>query len=123
MKKLLAKLQTDKGLPLLLVVLAVAAGLLFLLPSSSEPDGMTAEEIRISRILSDIQGAGETRISIHYSEKNASFGSTASAPAGAVIVSRGAGNMAVRLRLTEAARALLSLNDENIAVFPMEEAE
>lgn len=116
MKKWLDKFPCKKPLPLLFLLLAAAAGVLLLLPGPSST-AMTAEEMRISRTLSAIDGAGETRISIHYAA--ASYGSNQ--PVGAVIVSRGAGNMAVKLRLMQAAETLLGLNGGCVAVFEMEE--
>lgn len=117
MNKLLEKLKNGKTLPFLLF-LSVLGVLVFSLPVQPNT-GMTAEEKRISSTLSGIAGAGKTVISIHYAP--AAYGKESSAPLGAVVVSQGAGNMAVRLRLMEAAQTLLGLESGQVAVYPMEE--
>ena len=121
MNKLLEKLKSGKTLPYLLALTVICAGVFLLLPSSPSSTAMTEEESRISRALSAIEGAGETRITLHYREESGALSGGKKVPVGAVIVSRGAGNMAVRLRLMEAAQALLGLDAGSIAVFPMEE--
>ena len=121
MKEWLEKIKTVKAWPWLMILLlcAVAFLLLPLLPAAQ--DGMTEEERRVSATLSQISGAGETRISIYYAASASAFGASAAQPLGAVIVSRGAEDVAVRLNLMRAAEALLGLNQSQIEVFPMEE--
>lgn len=121
MNKLLEKLKTGKALPFLLTLSILCAGVFLLMPSSPSSTAMTEEESRISRTLSAIEGAGETRIVLHYREESSALSAGRKMPDGAVIVSRGAGNIAVHLRLMEAAQALLGLDPGSIAVFPMEE--
>lgn len=121
MNKRLEKLKTGKFLPLLLFLL-LAAGLLLLAPSPSST-AMTSEEKRISRTLSRIQGAGETEIAVFYAAGDAGFSRTSQRPTGAVIVSQGAGDIGVRLRLMQAAETLLGLNSGSVAVFEMEETK
>lgn len=122
MKQLLEKLKTGKTLPFLLALTLLGAGIFLLLPPSSSPSAssMTEEESRISHSLSRIKGAGETRVILHYREESSSFGSSQKTPYGAVIISRGAGDIAVKIRLMEAAQALLGLDSQSIAIFPME---
>ena len=122
MKNWLEKIKRMKAAPWLLLLLLCGAALL---PSSLSPavqDGMTEEEKRISSALSQIAGAGETRISIYYAAPASAFGAASSRPLGAVIVSQGAGDVAVRLSLTRAAEALLGLSPAQIEVFPREAA-
>lgn len=123
MNKLLEKLKSGKILPILLTLSVICAGVFLLLPSTPASTAMTEEESRISRALSAIEGAGETRIVLRYREESGTLSASRKVPEGAVIVSRGAGNMAVRLRLMEAAQALLGLDAGSIAVFPMEEGK
>lgn len=123
MNKLLEKLKNGKILPYLLALTVVLAGVFLMLPSAPSSTAMTEEENRISRALSAIQGAGETRIVLHYREESGTLSGSRKIPDGAVIISRGAENIAVRLRLMEAAQALLGLDTGSIAVFPMEEVK
>lgn len=116
MKHLPEKGKTGKALPLLFAVLVAAAGALLLWPTGSTGT-MTAEEMRISRTLSSIQGAGQTQISIYYAAS--SFGGNH--PVGAVIVSEGAGDLSVKMRLMQAAQTLLGLDSGGVAVFEKEE--
>jgi len=121
MKDLFAKIRSLKGgvwLPLLLLI-----ALMLLLSSFAAQDGsqdMTAQEMRISRTLSLIQGAGECRITLYCQEKESAF-SPGSAPSGAVILAQGARNIEVRMHLMQAAEALLGLPPDRIEIFPMEE--
>lgn len=123
MNKLLEKLKNGKALPFFLALTVICAGVFLLLPTSPATTAMTEEESRISRTLSAIEGAGETKIVLHYREESGSLSGSRKVPDGAVIVARGAGDLAVRLRLMEAAQALLSLDAGSIAVFPMEEGK
>ncbi len=121
MKKWLEAVKGMKGGVWLLLIGACALALL--LPSSSPgKTGMTEEEQRYSATLSRIAGAGEVRLSIAYASPASAFGVAARQPTGAVIVARGAGNVAVRLELLRAAEALLGLGPGEVEVFAMEEA-
>lgn len=122
MKQLMEKFKAGKLLPALFALALLGAGVFLLLPAAPASTGMTEEELRISRTLSSIQGAGDTLISIHYADESPTFGTNKKTPTGAVIVSRGANDLSVRLHLMEAAQALLGLNIQNIAVLPMEDA-
>lgn len=123
MKDWLMKWKTGKGGIWLLLLLLLGAALL-LSPLSEDPShSMTDEEKRISAVLSAIAGAGESRISIYYAQTESGFVSSARTPRGAVIVSRGANDIAVRLQLLRAAQALLQLPAASIEIFPMEETK
>lgn len=102
---------------MLLVLGAILCALVFL-PSQ---ENMTQEERRISHTLSQIAGAGRVRVTIYYSENSGAFGSGKSC-VGAVAVSEGAGDIGVRLRLTEAIKTLLGLEAEAVVVLKMEES-
>ena len=119
MKAWLDKLKALKGVPWMAALGACALALL-LLPQPAPAGGMTEEEQRFSATLSRIAGAGETRISIYYAQEASAFGGNRS-PQGAVIVSQGAGDIAVRLNLLRAAETLLGLPASAVVVFEMEE--
>lgn len=121
MKDWLSRIRAVKGGPWLLALLFCAAAMLLLRFSPGEGGGMTAEESRISRTLSRISGAGDTRVSVYYAQETASFGAkTGKSPVGAVVVSQGAGDLAVRLQLQRAAETLLGLSPGQVEVFAME---
>ncbi|MBR4359885.1 MAG: hypothetical protein IKP32_04645 [Clostridia bacterium] len=122
MRKWLERIKDLKAAPWVAVALACAlAWALMSLPSRGN-SGMTEEEQRVSATLSRIAGAGDTRISIFYAQESSAFGIGSRTPVGAVIVARGAGDVAVRLDLIRAAEALLGLTDGQVEVFPMEDA-
>jgi|GEM_PF-1111422 len=82
----------------------------------------SAEEDKISAILSAIEGAGETRIAVYYQSPEAADAfskAPAAVPKGAVIVSESAGDIFVRLNLIRATRALLGLKEDAVEVFSM----
>ena len=116
MKSLLEKWKAWKGNKWALLLVACAAACL-LWPGSGggKGPGMTEEEQRISA------GAGETRVAIYYAKTASSFGGEKQTPVGAVIVARGAGNVAVRLQLQRAAETLLGLGPNAVEVFSMED--
>ncbi len=119
MNKFLEKMKGAKALPLLLLA-AVLCLALCLMPE--EPKGaMTEEEMRISRTLSRIQGAGECAVSIWYENETGAFGSGEKRPSGIIILSQGAQDLSVRLQLMQAAQTLLGIDAGHVAVFQMEE--
>ena len=121
MKKWLEAVKGIKGGVWLLLIAACALALL--IPGSSQTKtAMTEEEQRYSATLSRIAGAGEVRISIAFAQTASTFGGTNRQPTGAVIVAKGAGNVAVRLELLRAAEALLGLTAQEVEVFVMEGA-
>lgn len=120
MKDFFEKLRGVKG-GMLLLILGMGALALLSLTGSESPQDMTAQERRISRTLSLIQGAGECRITLYTGEKDSAF-SGGSAPTGAIILAQGAESIDVRLRLRQAAEALLGLPSDRIEIFPMEES-
>jgi len=73
-----------------------------------------SEEDKISSVLSQVKGAGQVEVTVYYED---------AIPVGALIVADGAGDIAVRLRLTTALTALLGLDEERIAVFARQEGE
>ena len=85
---------------------------------------MTAEEQRISATLSQIAGAGETRVSHRLrGGKRRLFQRRSRALPAAVAVAQGAGDVGVRLwELLRALQALLGLPGEAVEVSSMEAA-
>ncbi len=120
MKKITEKTKKAGSLPLLLL-LALLAAFLLLGGNTVSPTGMTEEEMRLSETLSSMAGAGKCRVSIWY--ENASSFSSTKRPSGALIVSSGAHDLAVRVQITQAAQTLLGLESGSVAVYPMEETE
>lgn len=121
MKNLLEKLKGWKGSVWVLLLLACAAACLLLPGGVSSGPGMTEEEQRISATLSQIAGAGRTRVSIYYARAASAFSGEGQSPVGAVIVAEGAGDVGVRLRLLRAAETLLGLGPSEVDVFSMGE--
>ena len=72
----------------------------------------STEEIRISRVLSAIQGAGDVEVAVYYED---------AVPCGAVVVAQGAGDVAVQLRLASAVTTLLGIDQSRVAIYPKEE--
>lgn len=120
MKSLLDKLKGWKGSVWVLLLMACAAACLLWPAGGASGPQMTEEEQRISATLSQIAGAGETRVSIYYARAASAFSSDGQSPVGAVIVARGADDVGVRLRLMRAAETLLGLGPNAVEVFSME---
>ena len=121
MKEWLGKIKGMKGIPWLALLLCCALALILWPSASGQFSSMTEEEQRVSATLSRIAGAGETHVSIYYAQAASTFGNTARTPVGAVVVARGAGDVEVRLKLTQAVETLLGLAASQVDVFPMEE--
>ena len=85
--------------------------------------GATQEEKRIAEVLSAMAGVGRVEVALFYeSEVVSAFGGGAKTrPTGAVVVAEGVGDMRVRLELSRAVRTLLSLPENAVDVFEMEE--
>lgn len=108
-QSILRYLKRD-GWLLAALVLCVALCLL----AGKDPSSAPTEEDRISSVLSRVKGAGRVEVSVYYED---------AVPTGALIVADGAGDVAVRLRLTNAVTSLLGLEEERIAVFERQEGE
>ena len=68
-----------------------------------------------------MSGAGNVRVTLHYAPKDGTFSSAAQRPVGVVAVAQGAGDIAVRLNLTQALMRLLDLDAQSVLVLTMEE--
>lgn len=94
------------------IIAAIFAAILLCLTTSSTPDASsTTAELRLARVLSAMEGAGSVEVAIYYAPENAAL------PCGAVIVADGAGDIAVRLRLTRAVSTLLGIGSNRVEVF------
>lgn len=94
----------------ILAALAICVLACLLLDGSSSHE--ETQEERISRVLSGMSGAGRTEVAVYYD--------TGSVPCGAVVLSTGAGSIAVRLQLTDAVSTLLGIDPSDVAVYPLE---
>ncbi|MBQ1256525.1 MAG: hypothetical protein IIX93_04540 [Clostridia bacterium] len=88
----------------------------FLLVSSGreEKGNKTDLEIRMESVMEKVMGAGEAYVCI-----NSENGTVK----GVVIMCEGAQDIGVRLRVQEAAKALLDIDNARIHVMPMEESD
>lgn len=86
------------------MLVCVLLSLLFAHGGSSD-----APDEGISRVLSEIAGAGQVEVCVYYDD---------AVPCGALVVAQGAGDVAVQLRLTSAVSALLGIDKDRIAVYP-----
>ncbi len=107
MEKLQAFLRRDGWLLALLCACVAACALL----GGSDAD--TSPEGRVSKVLSEMTGAGRVEVAIFYEED----AQRQSVPCGAVVVADGAGDVGVRLRLRRAVQTLLGLGEECVEVF------
>lgn len=93
---------------------AIALCVIFCLLAGQGSSPTPSEEERISSVLSQVKGAGAVEVSVYYED---------AIPTGALIVADGAGDIAVRLRLTSALTSLLGLEEERISVFERQKEE
>ena len=99
---------------------ALAAALCLLFLSTGEGGGMTSEEKRVAQTLSCVEGAGRVRVTLYQAERGGAFGGGSQPISGALVVAEGAGDIAVRLHLTQAVETLLSLPSGSVMVLEME---
>ena len=96
------------------LMLALFAALILLLygmkPESEKTSEKTPLETRLSDVLSQIEGAGRVSAMVTETEEGI---------LGVLIVCEGAENLTVRLRVQEAARTLLGVENEKIGVVKM----
>lgn len=110
MQHLKERLRKDGWLVLALagcILLCLMLGLME--PAST---GQTAEEARLSRVLSAMAGAGSVEVAVFYQEE-------AAVPCGAVVVAQGADDVGVRLQLARAVCTLLGLEASQVDVFKL----
>lgn len=116
MKKLLDCLKKNK---LILIIISVILILIIAVVifggygdgvSVSSTQDKTSTEIKLERILSSIEGVGESQVMINQSENGID---------GVVIVCRGADNIMVRNDIINAVSTALNIEKNNIAVYAM----
>ena len=119
------KLWKDgKPTPLALAALCLAVLATVLLGGKgAEKSSASQQETRIAEVLEAMAGVGKVEVALFYGqEKSEIWGEEAAArPTGAVVVAQGGGNLTVRLSLIRAVRTLLSLPENAVDVFEMEE--
>lgn len=95
----------------LIAVLIGSVAICLLLQGNSAPS-TASEESRLAQILSAMDGAGSVEVALHYTAEDG-----ASVACAAVVVADGAGDVAVRLRLTRAVTTLLGIDGSRVEVF------
>lgn len=105
---------------MLIAAAAIALVVIACMLPGEQNEGMTGEERRIAQTLESVSGAGRVRVTLYYAPQSTGFGS-AQQMVGALAVASGAGDIAVRLSLTQALETLLDLPTENVLVLRMEE--
>ncbi len=85
--------------------------LLFVSSKRGEGNVKTDLEIRMERVMEKVEGAGESYVMINEEDGRVK---------GVLIMCEGAEDISVRLRVQEAARAILDVENERIHVMPME---
>lgn len=96
----------------LVAALALVVALCLMLGSAeSGKSAQTSDEARLSRVLSAMAGAGKVDVAVYYDD---------TVPCGAVVVADGAGDAAVRIRLSGAVTTLLGLDASRVAVYERE---
>ena len=108
MKKFLEELRGAKRIELFAVVAAIAMLVLSLCGESGTSSGLfTSEELRLSGILESIAGAGRVEVMLSSADSG-----------GVLIVTEGAENIEVCLRLQYAAETLTGADASEIEIIP-----
>ncbi len=108
MKKFLGELKAARNIEWFLAILAIAVLLLTQLNgSSTERIAQTDQELRLSAILSRIEGAGSVEVMISEDGSN-----------GVLIVAEGADDLGVCLHLQYAVQTLLGTESSRIEIVP-----
>lgn len=118
MKKLLEFFKSQKKILLIAVLLVAFILLAFLLyggknkvtSASSLDANKSASEIKLTRILSGIEGVGQTEVMINDGENGVE---------GVIIVCEGANNLMTRNDIINAVSTALNVSKNNIAIYAM----
>ncbi len=105
------KIRSARKIEWIALAVAVALLALTILDGTQGSGGSTDIERRLEQVLSSVEGAGGVRTMV-MQDKDGSI-------LGVLIVAEGAGNVAVRLRLAQAAKALLNVDMNRIEVVKM----
>lgn len=95
-----------------LIAVLIGSVAICLLLQGNSATTTASEESRLAQILSAMDGAGSVEVALHYTVEDG-----ASVACAAVVVADGAGDMAVRLRLTRAVTTLLGIDGSRVEVF------
>lgn len=96
----------------LAAALGICVGLCLLLGKDAAP---ATQEERISAVLSAMDGAGPTEIAIFYGAEEL--------PCGALVLSSGADDIALRLQMNRAVSTLLGLDPDDVVVYALEDSD
>ena len=123
-KDWMGKLRAALSPPVLFALLIAALLLTLVRTGDAGERTMTELEVRVSRTLSGIEGAGKVDVVIRTQSASvqAAFGEAAQSaevPCGAIAVAQGADDPVVRMKLTQALCALLGLQSANVDVLAM----
>lgn len=95
-----------------LIAVLIGSVAICLLLQGNSATTTASEESRLAQILSAMDGAGSVEVALHYTVEDG-----ASVACAAVVVADGAGDVAVRLRLTRAVTTLLGIDGSRVEVF------
>lgn len=95
-----------------LIAVLIGSVAICLLLQGTPTTSTATEETRLAQILSAMEGAGSVEVALHYTVEDG-----ASVACAAVVVADGAGDVAVRLRLTRAVTTLLGIDGNRVEVF------
>lgn len=89
-------------------------------PTATPPDNTASDvELRLERILTQIEGAGKTDVMITYQSYATSAEQEAALPLGAVIIAEGADDLGVRIKIQQAVQTALGIEAHQIKIFKM----
>lgn len=89
-------------------------------PTVTPPDSTSSDvELRLERILTQIDGAGKTDVMITYQSSLVSAEQEAMLPLGAVIIAEGADNLEVRIKIQQAVQTALGIEARQVKIFKM----
>lgn len=101
---------------LLPALAAAVIGCLLLGAAELTSPACTQEEVRLARVLSAMEGAGQVEVAVFYAQE-----AEKSLPCGVVVVADGAQDVAVRLRIARAVETLLGVSASQVNVFQRKE--
>ena len=107
----LEKIRSARKLEWIVLLVAVALAALLLFDADGNAGSATELERRLEKTLCSVEGAGKVHVMVTQRDDGSI--------AGVLIVSEGAGDIAVRLRLAQAAKTLLDIELCHIEVMRM----
>ena len=114
-------------LGLLILVMCIPTGTKTSVVEQEEVSGTQGElQIQLEQVLSAMEGVGEVKVMITMEgDKDSVFGtsSTGQRVCGVVVVAEGAGNATVNARISDAVKALFSIDVHKISIVKMRPQE